>query len=303
MIEIGLGSVASWECDQQGHMNVQFYLGRASDSLPALLQALGLGPRQCRALDVVLMPLDQHIRFLRELRPSEPFTIVGGVLGVAEDRLRLYQEMRNTLSGAVAASFVTEAVLVDAERRQGRVPLPEALRAAAGALAVTLPDDAKPRGLALAPPRPRPSWSEADRLGLALTQQAALSPAECDGRGFMVTRAAMGRVADSMPNLIAKALGYDRSAGKSGNAALEYRLVYHATPRQGDVLALRAGVKAIGGKSVTWAHWLFDRETGDAAVTAEAVTVTFDIAQRKATEVTPAMREALDRLRVPGLSA
>jgi acyl-CoA thioester hydrolase len=303
MIEIGLGSVASWECDLMGHMNVQFYVQRACDSLPVLLQALGLGPRQCRALDVALMPVDHHIRFLKELRPGEPFTIAGGVLGVAEDRLTFYQEMRNTLTGAVAASFVSEAVLVDDERRRGRVPLPEALRAAAASQRVTLPDHARPRGLTLAPPRPRPSWEEADRLGLVLTQQAVLSPAECDQRGFMVTRAVIGRVADSMPNLLVKAQGIDRSAGKTGNAALEYRLVYHATPRHGEVLALRAAVKSIGGKSVTWGHWLIDRETGEAVATTEAVTVTFDLGVRKALEVTPDMRAALDRFLVPGLSA
>jgi len=302
MIEIGLGSVQSWECDVMGHMNVQFYVARMSDSLPALLTALEFGPRRCRALDIELVPVDQHIRFLKELRPGEPFTILGGVLAVSEDRLRLYQELRNTLTGATAASFVTEAVLVDAERRRGCVPLSDALRAAAEARIEALPDYAKPRGLSLDAPRPRPNWDEADGLGLMLTQQGAVSPGECDPRGFMVTRAVIGRVADSVPNMVAKTRGVDRSADRNGGgAALEYRLVYHATPRQGDVLALRAGIKAIGSKAFTWGHWLFDRETGEAVATTEAVAVAFDMATRKAIEIAPAMRESLARFLVPGL--
>jgi acyl-CoA thioester hydrolase len=301
MIEIGLGSVQSWECDVMGHMNVQFYVARMSGSLPALLAALGFGPRHCRALDVELAPVDHHIRFLRELRPGEPFTIVGGVLGVAGERLRLYQEIRNTLTGAVAASFVTEATMVDAERRNP-LPLPEPLRAAATGQSEALPEHARPRGLTLDAPRPRPSWGEADRLDLMLTQQSAVTPAECEHRGFMVTRAVIGRVADSMPNLVAKTRGIDRSAAHSGDAALEYRLVYHATPCQGDLLALRAGIKAIGAKSFTWAHWLFDRETGEAVATTEAVVVAFDLDTRKAVEIGPELRERLTKFLVPGLS-
>ena len=301
MIEIGLGSVQSWECDVMGHMNVQFYVARMSDSLPSLLLALGLGPRECRALDVALTPVDHHIRFLKELRPGEPFTVSGGVLEVESDRLLLFQEMRNTLTGAIAASFVTEAVLVDAERRR-RLPLPDALRAKAASLIEELPDHAKPRGLALDPPRPRPRWEEAERLGLLLTQQGAVAPAECDERGFMLARAFIGRVADSVPNMVAKTRGVDRSAGEAGGAALEYRLVYHATPRRGDVLALRAGIKAIGAKALTWGHWLFDRETGEAVATTEAVVVSFDLATRKSIGIGAAMRHSLGRFLVPGLS-
>jgi len=302
MIEIGLGSVQSWECDTMGHMNVQFYVARAHDCVPALLLPLGLGPRQCRALDVTLAPLDHHIRFLKELRPGEPFSIFGGVLEATGDRLTLYQEMRNSATGAIAASIVTSAALVDAERRGDRLPLPDAARAGAGEIAVTLPEHARPRGLALDPPRPRPRWEEADRLGLLLTQQGAVSPAECDERGLMLTRAIIGRVADSVPNMGAKTLGVDRSAGETGGAALEYRLVYHATPRRGDLLALRAGVKSIGPKALTWGHWLFDRETGEAVATTEAVVVRFDLKTRKSVETPPALRQRLEKFLVPGLS-
>lgn len=301
MIEIGLGSVQSWECDVMGHMNVQFYVARIGDGLPALALALGLGPSQCRALDAELVPLDHHIRFLRELRPGEPFAIWGGVLACEGERLRLYQEMRNTLTGAIAASFITVAALVDAERRF-TLPLPEAVKARAGALVETLPEHGRPRSLTLDPPRPRPDWAEADRLGLLLTQQGAVGPQECDPRGLMVTRAVIGRVAHSIPNMVAKTRGADRSAEKHGGAALEYRLIYHATPRQGDVLALRSGIKTIGAKAFTWGHWLFDRESGAAVATTEAVAVTFDLATRKSLALTEAMRQSLGRFLVPGLS-
>jgi acyl-CoA thioester hydrolase len=301
MLEIGLGSVQSWECDVMGHLNVQHYVARASESLAALMLPLGLGPSECRALDAELVATDHHIRFLREMRPGAPFTFFGGVIEASGERLRLYQEMRHTLTGAVAASIVTEAALVDAELR-GRLPLPDGLETRAAALKVELPEHAQPKGLALTPPRPRPTWEEADRLGLVLTQQGALGPQDCDRRGFMVTRAVMGRISDAIPNMIVKIRGVDRSAENTGGAALEYRLVYHATPREGDVLALRSGIKAIGSKTFCWVHWLFDRESGLAVATAEAVAVAFDLATRKSIALDEEMRRKLERHLVPELS-
>lgn len=301
MMEIGLGSVQSWECDVMGHLNVQHYVARAGDSLAALALALGLGPRRRRALDAELVVTDHHIRFLRELRPGAPFTLVGGVLGVEGDRLRLYEEMRNTLSGEVVASFVAEVALVDAELRRP-LPLPAEVAECARSLQMSLPEHAAPRGLVLLPPRPLPSWEEADRLGLVLTQQGAVSAGECDRHGYMLTRAFIGRVADAVPNMIAKTRGVDRSAEGAGGAALEYRFVYHATPREGDVLALRSGIKSIGAKTFVWAHWLFDRETGVAVATAEAVAVAFDLATRKSVAIDDRMRRSLERHLVPEMS-
>jgi acyl-CoA thioester hydrolase len=302
MIEIGLGSVQTTECDVMRHMNVQHYVARAVDSLPALAIAWGFGPRQARALDVELAATDHHIRFLKELRPGAPFVILGGVLGVEGDRLRLYQEMRNTFSGEVAATIITEAALVDAETR-GRLPLPAELATRAAAAIVALPEHGAPKGLDRAPPRKRPDWAEADRLGLALTQQGAVAAHECDGRKLLSTRAVMARVSDAIPNVIARMSGRDRSAVGFGGAALEYRIVYHATPRLGDVLALRSGVGAIGAKTFRWGHWLFDRETGEAVATSAAIVVSFDLATRKAIPVGEETRRGLEKWLVPELSA
>ncbi|HYM02872.1 MAG TPA: acyl-ACP thioesterase [Stellaceae bacterium] len=301
MIECGLGSVQSWECDVMGHLNVQHYVARASESLPAMLIPLGFGPRACRALGAELALTEHHIRFLRELRPGTPFIITGGVLAARSDGLTFYQEMHNTLGGTVAATFITETRLVDAETR-APMPLPADVTRRAEAALVALPEFAAPKGLTREAPRPRPTWAEADRLGLALTQQGGVGALDCDRRGLMVTRAVMGRISDAIPNMIAKTRGVDRSEEGSGGAALEYRLVYRATPREGDMLALRSGIKAIGAKTFIWGHWLFDRETGEAVATAAAVAVAFDLATRKSIEISAAMRESLQKHLVPELS-
>ncbi|HUN51337.1 MAG TPA: thioesterase family protein [Candidatus Sulfotelmatobacter sp.] len=299
MIETAMGSAQTWECDAMGHMNVQFYVARATDGLAALGLALGFGaPRD----GLGLVAEDHHIRYLREVRPGVCLTVWGGVLAIEGDSLRAYQEIRNTASGLVQATFIIEAGLYDLASRTRR-PLPAGAREAAKRLLVELPDHGAPRGLARTPPRPTPTWDEADRLGLPLTAQGVVGMADCDQHGFMVTRGNMGRVADGLPNLIAKTRGIDRSEDDGyGSAALEYRFVFRSAPRAGDLLALRSGLKGIGAKTVNWVQWLFDRASGQAVATAESINVNFDLVRRKSMPIGDEQRRALARHIVPGLS-
>jgi acyl-CoA thioester hydrolase len=42
------GSVAAWECDQYGHMNVQFYTARISDAAASVMLAANFGQKASR---------------------------------------------------------------------------------------------------------------------------------------------------------------------------------------------------------------------------------------------------------------
>jgi acyl-CoA thioester hydrolase len=112
----------------------------------------------------------------------------------------------------------------------------------------------------------------------------------------------IARVWDGVPNSPARVARREaESPSTLGSAALEYRLVYHLPVRGGDLLTVHSGLKAVGGKTVTWAHWLFDGETGAAVAAAEAVGVSFDLSTRKAVAMDEGTRRALERLVVPGL--
>jgi acyl-CoA thioester hydrolase len=302
MIEIGLGSVQTWECDAMGHLNVQFYVARAGDSLAGLALPLGIGPRYCRDHGVVLTPTQHHIRFHRELRPGAPFAFYGGVLGVVGDTLRLYQEMRHSRGGAVAATFLVDAKLLDVETRAPR-RLPDWVEEKAAALRMAVPEHAEPKGISAAPPRPQASWREAERMGLVRGFEGALPAPECDRHGFMLPRAYIGKISDSIPNLLLHAREEaDPQGRRIGGAALEYRVVYRSVPREGDLLALRAGLSGFTKKATSWVHWLIDRETGEAVATAESVGVRFDLDARRALEHPPATLQALEAGVVPGLT-
>lgn len=301
MIEVARSSVQTWECDNMGHMNVQFYVAKADEGLAALAAALGLSARAQRSAFASLIPREHHIRFHRELRPGAPFAILGGVVDCRPEGLIVYEEMQNAASGAVAATFVTRAEWCEVETRGG-LPLPVNAIAKAPDLTVPLPPQGAPRGLDMAPPRPAPTIKDAERMGLITTFRGAVLGEHCDAAGYLTMRHYMGRVSDGIPNLIAQTRGEDRSASRIGGAALEYRFVYRTYAREGDLLVLKSGLKSVGAKTYTWCHWLFDAESGENVATAEAVAISMDLVERKAIEIPPDMRANLERMVVPDLS-
>jgi len=305
LIDTALGSVQPNECDVMGHLNVRHYVARSVESLAALALALGLGPRALRERGLRLGVVDHHMRFQAELRPGAGFSIGAGLLAHDAGGFVAYQEMRHTGgSGAVAATFRTEAALFDAASG-AQVPLPALTGAAA--LTVALPEHARPKGLELTPPRPRPQWHEADALRLPLAHAGQVAAAECDAQGWLRADGIIARIWDGVPNLPTRSLRDggegDPARGRLGSAALEYRIHYHEAPRAGDLLAVRSALRSVGTKTTVAGHWVFCRESGLAVATAELVGITFDLATRKACELDAATRERLAAWVVPSFRA
>ena len=303
MVPLLRSSVQTWECDDMGHLNVQFYVAKANEGLSVLAHHLGHGPQRARETNTLLLPREHHIRFHREQRPGAGLTLEGGITGRDGDVLKVYEELTNSASGAVAATINADVVLVDAGTRAPQ-PLPGSMDAAINTRTVELPEHGKARGLEMGPPVDAPTLAQADDMGMVYTWQGVVKPKQCTSQGFMSQQHFMGLVSDSIPNLLSQTRGDDRSADPNiGGAALEYRFVYRSWPREGDILTLRSGLKHVGPKTYTWAHWMFDVETGKAVATAEAVAVTLDLVARKAIGIPDAMRAHLESQLVDGIGA
>jgi acyl-CoA thioester hydrolase len=287
VIVIGRGSVQQEECDVMGHMNVRHYVARVTDALSWLLLEAGLPPSRGG-----FRVLDQHIRFLREMAPGTPFTILGGVVEPGPDAIRVYAEIRNSATEEPAATFVTLIALQDP--------------AAAGSLArdglrTAVPPHAAPRGLSFAPPRPLPDRAGALAMGLTEAYRGAVRADECDRDGVMRPDGVIARVWDGVPNLRNRGTGLGVREEGVGGAALEYRLVHLQPLRAAQLVTVTSGLRALGEKTSTWTHILHDGETGAPVAAAEAVGVAFDLKARRAIAIPPAQRAALEALLVPGL--
>lgn len=305
-VEIWRGGVNTWECDEMGHMNVRFYVVRATEGLAGLAAALGMPHAFAPFAGSTLMIREQHIRFLREAHAGAALHMTGGVIEIGEDSARLLQLLWHSESGALAATFQT--VVSHVAPRDGRpFPWTQRTRDLAASMMVQAPDQAAARSVSLAPVTPTASLARADLLGLPRIALGAIGPADCDVFGRMRAEQFIGRVSDGIPRLVRSLRetvtdDAETRPARVGGAVLEYRLIHLDWPRAGDRIEIRSGLVGADARTKRLVHWLLDPQSGQAWGTAEAVAVTFDLDARKIVPISQAARERLMAQATPGLA-
>lgn len=301
-VEVWRGSVATWECDSMGHLNVGFYLTKAMEALIGLAAELGMPHAFAPHAEATLIVREQHIRFLREAQVGARLHIEAGVLEMGEDEARVLLLMRHH-DGELAASF--QMLVAHATTREGRAfPWPIWARARAAALTMERPEKAAPRSVALGALESAASLPHALKLGLKRIGLGGFRVSDCDSFGRMRTEVMMARLSDSAAHLMTGLLG-DLSADggrKFGAVILEYRLIYLDWPRAGDRYELRSGFSGAEPKLRRMIHWFLDPATGRPWASAEAVAAIFDMEARKTVALTESELSAWAKFSVPGLT-
>ncbi len=251
------GSVEAWECDEMGHMNVRFWVRRALDGMMLIATELGCERAYAPEATATLLPLRQHIRFLKEAREGVPLFFRGGVVSLSETDITFYGEIVHTLDGAIGATFLTTMAHVEA--KTGRCyPWPERTRALAAAILVEVPKHGSPRSIAFDTPT---DLFEAETLVARGFQQVGLSAVrieDVDVFNRLYPEGMIGRVSTAVPNLMtawrdqatAELSAQDGQPRKAGAAVLEYRLDYQSWPGAGDFMAVYTGVAEVAEKPI-----------------------------------------------------
>lgn len=285
-----------------GHMNVRFYVNRSVDGLASYSQLIGLGPKKLNERGQTLAIKEMHIRFHREMHPGTPFLMRAGVVAANTKSIRLFQEISNLMSGEVSATFVIDVSLTDQTSRE-LVDIDISLIDKLKGQLITLPKHAAARGTSTEAPRQAPTLQEADSLSLFEIYRGVVASNDVDEQGYMQAQGFMGAMSNGITHLFMalKDQGKPREQGMGG-AALEYRFVFKQSPRIGDIVVVRSGLKGMLGKASNLCHWLFDGETGECIATAENVAVSFDLKTRKAIEPPADIKAQMMAKAIPELS-
>lgn len=291
MIGTYRGYVSMQECDEMGHMNIQHYIGKTSDSSYNLRVALGLGALDQPASGLGYVALEHHMRFHRELRTSDLVVIRSGVVEQRDRTMRIYQEMREALDDRLAATFVVDTGCLDLATRRLTAWPAEARRRAEGMM-TELPPEALPRSLPKEAVERDVSLARADAEGMIETNRSVVNSWECDTNNHMNARFFMARFSDAQGHMWAHAgLGrHEQAARGLATATVEMRLAYFRELREGETLFVRTGILAAEGKTIRYRHWLFSGDTGEVACIAEGAGLLFDKASRKAVPLPASMR-------------
>ncbi len=287
-LETGRGFVSVWECDEIGHYNVQFYMARKAEADAHLRLALGLPPANRQGDPVCVRVEEDHIRYHGELRAVDTLVLHSGIADMEETGLTVLHEMRNALTGALSATFITRWThlapsAADADAQPA--PWPGAVRIEADKLRIGIPQEAQKFSTGMHGPVPDLTLTQARGEGLPLTHRALVQPFMTDAEGRLTAQAATAISSDAAAHLWS-AFGCDwveLTRQGLGTVVLESLTHYRRPLRAGDATLTLSYTRALSAKTLSFGHLLFNAGTGALSAAIEITAVVFDLKARKVT--------------------
>ena len=276
------GVAQSWECDLMGHLNVSHYFGRASDHSAFTRFKLGMGPREMAALNRGTVALEEHGRFLQEVKAGGMMVGRSAPFEIGERTMGIYQEFRDA-DDTLLTSFKTLIGHFDTANRKLIPWTAKTLELAHGAK-IDLPDHAAPAHV--------PAGSRVTPMSLAQSQEAGfhriggniVNAWECDQFGHMNTMFYIRRQTEAVPHMWHR-LGIhlsDMRAEGRGFAVGEMRMSYVNELLAGDVVETWTAIREVKEKTLLAEHRLYNAETGQLAAISLVRAVHFDLTTRRA---------------------
>ena len=127
------GTVYPWHCDQVGHMNVMWYVGKFDEATWQFFNLLGLTPSFLRSSRRGMAAVEQHLSYLQEVRAGDIVSVHSALIEIKEKSLRFRHEMRLDETRTVAARTTLTGVHIDTEARKS-CPFPAAVVERASAM-------------------------------------------------------------------------------------------------------------------------------------------------------------------------
>jgi acyl-CoA thioester hydrolase len=122
------GAVYPWHCDQMGHMNVMWYVGKFDEATWNLFAAMGVTAAFLRERKRGMAAVQQNITYRRELVAGDTVTVHSAFLEIRDKAARFVHEMRHGETGELAAYCMLTGVHIDAEARKA-CPFPQEILA------------------------------------------------------------------------------------------------------------------------------------------------------------------------------
>jgi acyl-CoA thioester hydrolase len=270
------GSVNRWECDENDHLNVRFYVDKHWQTLCGGVDLLGVQPRvNFEELQQRLSV--QHLRFLQESRLAAPLSGYAGVVAQTADHIDVLTELRQSYTDEPMSTCVHRLTGLQAN------------------VVDELPTYAEPRGVVDKDlTHSKLPLLEVDGYGFKVIGAGVIQSDECGSNGLPRIYQYMGRISDSMPHLWgllhAEAGEMDDN---EGGAVLEYRLRYHRPLNLGERFVVMSGIGSVGEKVQQFAHLLFNADDGAICVSAQAAGVRMDLIERRAKVLTEEMQSQM----------
>lgn len=288
-LETNRGTVFAWEVDNVGHFTVAYWFDRFEDAGLGFLDALGLGADALRARGQACVTTDCHVRYLRELRVSDVFHVVTGVIGGDDASLVLGHKVIDSATGTVCGTLEQTVAHVDAERG-APVPLAPSERRTAAAHRVSW--DGPPRERRIRP---------GDLTGFIDGARDTVKPWEMAVTRRSALRYYIHRFSAAGGHLLAAfgmTPGYMRDE-RRGLSTFEFQLGLAGPLVPGMTVRVKTALLHVGNSSLHLFHHLHDTRTGAEIATLHQLGVHLDMDARRPAPLPQALRDKARGLLVP----
>ncbi len=252
-IETSRRFVNTWECDENAHLNVQFYYLHFEDAHIHFWLEAGW-PRSQKLPEI----RSHHVRFHAELRVGD-LTVIRSHLARTENGFALCHLMYNTETEALSATCWC--------------PLDDGVgETVPGAPVLDPPDTALPRSLSAGPAQ-RATRPDATKAGFFPSFRTVLKSSDCRATGTATTKSLIGFQSDAAGHLW-NHIGLNKTwleDNQFGRVAIESRISILADIREGTPLLIMSGLVGFAAKTISFRHHIYDVTT-DAQVAAGEIT-------------------------------
>ena len=255
-IETHRSFVNSWECDENVHMNIQFYWKRFGEAAQIFFHLNGSGSQNW---------VDRHVRYHRELMMGAN-TLVHTARCPDENCLHhhLVNADTNTLSATAIDTY------------------PQAIDGGANSV-WDVAEESRPRSLPTEPLQPRDVESVIQGgIGL-VTHRCIVNPMECDADGALLDQFHIARFSDAASHLW-QFSGVTREwMGQQnlGSVAVEMKASRHQVIRAGMMLEVVSWVEQVRTKTFTFRHQVNDLKTAQPLYSGAVTALLMDLKARK----------------------
>ncbi len=252
--------VNTWECDENNHLNVQFYLKCFSEA------ARIFGALEEGTTDIAALPGTRHVRYHHELHPGAMTRIRSGRISDGPFAGWVVHRLEDVTDNRLSATAIDAP---SADRMSGKIPGRSV-------------QEALPRGLqaeqlqAIAP-------EHILAMNGLVSHRSVVMPAECDSANQLAQQFYVSRFSDCAPHVWKKA-GIGEAWLKSrgyGRVAVEMKISHHLCAYADDILFLYSNCEVAGKKTLKLRHEVVRQSDMTAIASAEVLVLILDLNTRK----------------------
>lgn len=272
-------SVNRWECDENDHLNVQFYFTRFEEAdrqfrlLSGLSDAL-VGSRRVR-----------HVRYHCEQRCGAMITGRSFIAFDGPHMLTVVHELRE--GDRLAATAVDGYSPPESKIRELRRRFRDAENA--------MPETAAPRGLPATVPALKATPEALIRAGAAVVNRSTVLQRDLGPDGRADDGFALGRFTEAAPHIWARTpMAPDWLAERGlGRVAVEMKLAWAGPLKLGDPVVVISGLTGASNTIFSFRHHMFEARANRLAAVCDVVALAMDLDTRKAVPLEPEVRKAI----------